>query len=233
MLITLGRKGTWQMVDDESAPRRRPGRPRQTDEDALRVRESILAATEQVFAGHGHRDVTVTRIIELAGITRPNFYRYYRNAGEPLSIVLHRVADTLLKELRSAITAQSPGDGPARVVAGIDAYLSWAGAYQHLLPSILANMHDPTSPVFELRISALNQIMELTEGAFADSGRPRPSRTTVDVFLNAVEYSVYRLYMDTAAGPVEIEEFRQMMLRIALATLGRRRSWEVLAELMD
>ena len=213
------------MVDDESAPRRRPGRPRQTDEDALRVRELILVATEQVFAGHGHRDVTVTRIIELASITRPNFYRYYRNAGEPLSIVLQRVAADLLKDLRDAITAQAPGDGLARVVAGIDAYLKWAGDYQHLLPSILATMHDPTSPVFELRRSALNEIMELTEGAFAESGRPRPSRSTVDVFLTAVEYSVYRLYMDTGAGPVEVEESRLMLLRSALAVLGQRRSW--------
>ncbi len=221
------------MDDDESAPRRRPGRPRQTDEDALRVRVSILAATEQVFAGHGHRDVTVTRIIELAGITRPNFYRYYRNAAEPLRIVLQTVIDKLIQDLRDAITAQDPGDGPARVVAGIGAYLKWAGDHRHLLPSILANIHDPASPVFELRRSALNEIMVLTERGFTDSGRPQPSRSTLDVFLNAVEYSVYRLYMDTEAGPMEVEETRLMLQRVALAVLGRRRSWEVLGELMD
>jgi TetR/AcrR family transcriptional regulator len=209
-------------TEDEVAPRR-PGRPRQTDEEQARVREAIVRATEQVYAQHSYRDVTVTRIIEVAGVTRPNFYRYYRNAAEPLLIVLDRVITGLLNDVVAAV-ARMPADteGPARVAAGVDGYLAWASTYRHLLPSVMADRHDPRSPVFERRLEVLEAISRFVRAEFLAGGRAEPSRTNIDVFVTTVEYISHRLYIDTDGGPEAVAAARRLMLRIAQATLSRQ-----------
>jgi AcrR family transcriptional regulator len=211
------------MAPDEVTPRRGPGRPRQTDQEQARVREQILAATEQVFASHGHRDVTVTRIIDLAGITRPNFYRYYRNAQEPLRIMLERVTGELTTEIVGRVSRAT--SGPDRLAAGIDAYLDWSRRFRPLLPSILADLHDPTSPVSELRRHTLDVVVDVTARGFVETGRSVPSRTIIDIFVNAIEYTSFRLFVDTDGSDEAVDQARSVMLRIAVAVLGRPHMW--------
>lgn len=210
-------------MPEEDAARRRPGRPRQTDEEQARVRQAIVAATEQVYAGHSYRDVTVTRIIEVAGVTRPNFYRYYRNALEPLRIVIDRVTDNVLQEVVAAVgRTPADADGPSRVAAGVDGYLAWASTYRHLLTSVMTDRLDPRSPVFERRLEVLEAIIQFTRAEFLASGRSEPTRTNIDVFVTTVEYISHRLYIDTAGGPDDVAAARRLMLRIAQATLSRQ-----------
>lgn len=211
-------------MPEEEVARRRPGRPRQTDEEQARVREAIVAATEQVYAAHSYRDVTVTRIIEVAGVTRPNFYRYFRNAAEPLGILLDRVGGNLLEEVVAAVgRVPAALDGPSRVAAGIDGYLAWASTYRHLLPSVMIDRHDPGSPVFERRLEVFEAMVRFTHAEFLAGGRPAPSRTSIDVFVTTVEYISYRLYGDTDGDAEAVAAARRLMLRIAEATLGQVR----------
>jgi AcrR family transcriptional regulator len=211
-------------MPDEEVARRRPGRPRQTDEEQARVREAIAAATEQVYATHSYRDVTVSRIIEIAGVTRPNFYRYFGNAVEPLRIVLGRVSADLLQEVVAAVgRLPADADGPSRVASGIDGYLAWASAYRHLLPSIMTDRHDPRSPVFERRLEVFETIVQFTHTEFLSSGWPEPSRANIDVFVTTVEYISYRLFTDSGGDADAVAAARRLMLRIAEATLGQVR----------
>jgi AcrR family transcriptional regulator len=99
------------MAVDSEVARRGPGRPRQTDAATARIRERIVAATETTIAQAGYRGVTATRVIEEAGLTRTNFYRYFRSVDEPLQIVFDRFSQDLAATITEAISGA--GIGPA------------------------------------------------------------------------------------------------------------------------
>ena len=65
---------------------------------------------------------------------------------------------------------------------------------------------------------------------FVQNGRAQPLRSTLDIFMNAVEYTCHRLYLDTPADEESVQDARAMMLRIAMAVLGGPRSQQRLTE---
>jgi AcrR family transcriptional regulator len=208
--------------------RRGPGRPRQTDAETARIRERIVAATELAIAREGYRGVTATRVIVEAGLTRTNFYRYFRSVDEPLRIVFDRFSEDLARTITDGISAV--GLGPRSIVAGIDAYLDWGQRHRHLLPSVMVEVHMPSSPVAERRRRALDAIVRLLTHHYESSGRPAPSRTMLDVFVNAVEYTSLRLHLDTEVTEDDVAQARDTMARMAGALLGSPRTLRRLAD---
>jgi AcrR family transcriptional regulator len=209
--------------DEATTPRRGPGRPRRTDEETAKVRRRIVDAAERTFAREGYHGVTATRVIEEAGLTRTNFYRYFRNSDEPLRVVFERCTidlHTLIEEGVGPVP-----HGPERIVAGIDAYLAWSRRYRHLLPAMTADLHDPASPVSTLRQEALDAVVAIMSRDYGESEWPLPSRTTLDIFVNAVEYTCHRLYVDTEGTAEDVARARDMMLRIATAILASDERW--------
>jgi AcrR family transcriptional regulator len=202
---------------------RRPGRPPQTDEEQARARQNIVRATARVFAEYGYHGISVARILEHAGIARPTFYRYFRNSDEPLKLALDDVGRRLRDRVFADVTA-ARGDIP-KVVAAIDAYLWWSGEHRDMLRSMYAGIHDPASPMSAQRPNTVRAMIDLLFREFENAGRPRPERWVLDVYVNAVEYTCYQLYLETPATPADIDKARQVMLRTALAMLGSPTDW--------
>jgi TetR/AcrR family transcriptional regulator len=209
-------------VSNDSKPRR-PGRPPQTDEEQARARANIVRATALVFAEYGYHGISVARILEHAGIARPTFYRYFRNSDEPLRMALDDVGRELRDRMVAAVTAAA-GDIP-KFMAAIDTYLWWSGEHRTMLRSLYAGIHDPASPVSAQRPNTLNAMVELLYRELEAAGRPRPERWVLDVYVNAVEFTCYQLYLETEATPRDVDKARQVMLRMALATLGSDADW--------
>lgn len=214
-------------VSDAPKPRR-PGRPPQTDEEQARARANIVRATALVFAEFGYHGISVARILEHAGIARPTFYRYFRNSDEPLRLALDEVGRELRDRIVADVTA-AEGDIP-KVVAAIDAYLWWSGKHRSMLRSLYAGIHDPASPVSVQRPSTLKAMVDLLFREFEAAGRPAPQRLVLDVYVNAVEFTCYQLYLETEATPDDVDHARLVMLRMGLATLGSPADWRFLAE---
>jgi TetR/AcrR family transcriptional regulator len=202
---------------------RRPGRPPQTDEEQARARQNIVRATEQVFAEHGYHGMSVARILELAGIARPTFYRYFRNAEEPLMIALNDAGRVLYHQIISAV-ADAP-DSLSKVVGAIDAYLWWSGEYRHILRSLYAAMHDPSTPVSTARLQTVAAMVDLINRELVGAGRPTLERWLLDVYVNGVEYTGYQLYLSTSGSLGDLITARQIMLRTGLALLGTTDDW--------
>ena len=215
------------MVESGEVTRRGPGRPRRSEEETEKIRRRIVDAAERTFAREGYHGVTATRVIEEAGLTRTNFYRYFRNSDEPLRIVFERVTGDLHRRIADSV-GRTPY-GPQRVVAGIDAYLDWSCHYRHLLPAMTADLHDPASPVSALRKEALESVVALLSQDYVGGEWPVPSRSTLDILVNAIEYTCYRLYIDTEGTHDDVARARRMMLRIATAVLASDERWRRVA----
>jgi TetR/AcrR family transcriptional regulator len=210
-------------MSDASKPRR-PGRPPQSDEEQARARANIVRATALVFAEYGYHGISVARILEHAGIARPTFYRYFRNSDEPLRLALDEIGRELRDRVVNDVMA-AEGDIP-KVTAAIDAYLWWSGEHRAMLRSLYAGIHDPASPVAIRRPSTLQAMIDLLFQEFEAAGRPEPRRWMLDVYVNAVEFTCYQLYLETEATPRDVAQARAIMLRMAIATLGSHLDWE-------
>lgn len=221
------------MVTEPARPRatRRPGRPPQTDAEAKRARENILHATEQVFAEFGYHGINVAKVIAAAGIARPTFYRYFRNTDEALGRALHRRGSALG---RSMVTAIQDADGAVnKVLAGIDAYLTWCISNHHLLRSLYAGMYDSSSLVFSVRPLLMTRLVSVIGAQFAVVNRPPPDPATLDILLNTVEFAGFRLFLDAPPGGASaeaIELARLNMTRVTLALIGSAEDWRSVVE---
>jgi AcrR family transcriptional regulator len=69
-------------------------------------RARIIAATVEIAASHGEGGVTVSRVIELAGVSRQTFYEHFEDRGDWMSAVLEEIAALVTVRLRAAYASQ-------------------------------------------------------------------------------------------------------------------------------
>jgi TetR/AcrR family transcriptional regulator len=206
------------------AARRPRGRPPQSEADAAAARARIVEATAEVFAEHGSHGMSVALIIELAGIARPTFYRYFANAEQPLQLVLDSSDMALVDGLQRAL--DSADNEIDMVLRGIDAYLAWALGHGPALRPLFAELHDPSSPVSGHRERTLLMLRERLIARFVRIGRRPPPSIDIDVLLHAFEYVGFRVAM-ADSDDASIEWARTTMARIALVLLGTSADLEV------
>lgn len=207
-----------------STERRRPGRPPQTDEEQARARENIVRATRTVFAEHGYHGMSVARILEVAGIARPTFYRYFRNSDEPLMMAIDQIGRSLGKHVFRSVE-EAEGDIP-KVMAAIEGFLAWSRENRDVQRSLYVASHDPSSPASPQRRRTVEAMIDLLSREFASAGRAAPDRWLFDIYVNNLEYTCYQLHLHTEGDEVSESTARRAMVRTALAMFGTQDDWE-------
>jgi AcrR family transcriptional regulator len=124
------------------------------ERQALRTRESIVAAARELFDAHGYNETTIDEIAERAEIAPRTFFRYFE-AKEAL-LFADREADE--HELIEALRARPAEEHPARAVAE---------ALRSLVPSIVHRREDLA---WGLRMSEEHEVIGAYERAVL---RPR------------------------------------------------------------
>jgi TetR/AcrR family transcriptional regulator len=204
-------------VDVKRGAGRPRGRPPQSEADAAAARTRIVGATAQVFAEHGSHGMSVALIIELAGIARPTFYRYFANAEQPLQLVLDSSDMALVDGLQRAL--DSADNEIDMVLRGIDAYLAWALGHGPALRPLFAELHDPSSPVSPHRERTLVMLRDRLIARFEKLGRTPPPSIDIDVLLHTFEYVGFRV-ASAESDEAGMDWARATMARVALVLLG-------------
>ncbi len=70
-------------------------------------REQILLAAKKVFAQRGHRDTSVSHVIDEAGISRGTFYSYF----DSKDALFRSLVEALTEQMMDAVSAVDPGHG--------------------------------------------------------------------------------------------------------------------------
>lgn len=82
---------------------------RPVDEDNRELRqEHILETARQVFCQKGFINVTMTDLIEAAGMSRGGFYFYYQSVGEVFRLVLERRKSSKFEAVLRSIEQNPP-----------------------------------------------------------------------------------------------------------------------------
>lgn len=205
------------------------GRPPSGPEAQAAIRQRLLDATAAVFTRVGYHGLSVELVLAEAGLSRPTFYKHFRNTDEPIDRVIQDVNDRLINSLMAAVAGRT--DPFAAVEAGLNAWRQWGDELGPMLRPLFAELHDAHSPASTHRKRTLGilgaALVTLTESF----GRARPTRLQIDALLNSVEYLGYRFHLETPRDAASWQQTRDVMLRLALALLGTRQEWEQAAQL--
>ena len=220
---------------DASVGKRGKGRPPRNAAETERIRGHIKEAAARVFADHGSHGVSVELITQACDISRPTFYRYFKNTDEVLELILREANDRLTDMVVSAIRQ---ADGPLqKLEAGLLAWRAWGEQAGPLLRAIYAEMHDARSPASAHRQRVLEAIgIELNQMAIS-LGRAPFDPLQVESFVSGVEYLGYRFHFGPEAPSDALwQRTRQAMIRLAMGLLGGPLEWAhaiQLAEILE
>jgi TetR/AcrR family transcriptional regulator len=219
-------------LDDAAPEKRGKGRPPRTASETQAVRRQILQAAALVFAEHGSHGISVELITQACEISRPKFYRHFKNADEVLEQVLQEANDRLIELLVSAIRAAD--DPMQKVEAGLRAWRAWGEQTGPVVRAIFAEMQDIHSPAYAHRQRVLKTMAKELDQMARSLGRAPFDPLQVETFVIGVEYLGYRFHFGPEA-PTEAlwQRTRHAMLRLAIGLLGGPLEWAHAPQLAD
>ena len=207
-----------QSSADNPRPR---GRPAKSEADQAEIRDRILDATAAAYGESGYHALSVKAILEKAELSRPTFYRHFSNVDEPLRLVIARAHQGLVDRLVNRIPPEASIDD--KMARAVELYLEWAKSLGPLLRPFYVELHDPHSPVSELRPQVLSRIGELYMKTLEASGAKVQSKLLVELMVTGIEFLGYRYYLERSKGRITLPMIKDAMLRLMSCTLTEQR----------
>ena len=197
------------------------GRPASSDPKGDQLRELILAAASQDYATNGYHGSSVANILAISGVSRPTFYRYFKNRREVLDIVIGRVNDMLRDTVARKV--ENPENLESAIDAAIEAYFEWAKICAPLVGPIYREINDPASPAHGHRSRIVAELTELFEATLTSLGHPGNDPLLYEALLHVIEQTGHAAFWPEIKSPKEISRRRQIISRILIASLDSLR----------
>ena len=210
-------------------PKRGQGRPAASDTSGEELREVIIAAAAENYAKHGYHGSTVERILTTAGVSRPTFYRYFKNRREVLGIVIGQLNDSLRETLR-ALSLKKTSLQDAITVC-IDAYFAWGKRIGPLAAPLYREINDLESPASEHRMRVVTEIVEQFQLLGKATGRPPLDPLLYEGLLYVVEHIGHNAFWPKEKSKKEIARYHAVITRILTASLALPGEYEALLPL--
>ncbi|NEX59586.1 TetR/AcrR family transcriptional regulator [Noviherbaspirillum galbum] len=206
-----------QAAENRPAHPRTRGRPLKTEADYARVRLRILDATQAAYGDLGYHALNVNAILERAGLSRPTFYRHFNNLDEVVRLVIARACEGLVDRFVNRI----PTDASVKekMAHAVELYLEWGESIGSLLRPLYVELHDPLSPVSELRPQVLVRIGDLYRKTVETEGLRIENDLLVDLMVTGIEFLGYRYLLERNSGRITKGMIKDAMSRLVACTL--------------
>ena len=201
------------------------GRPPKSKADEETMKANIVSATIRAFAEHGYHNMTVDHVLANANISRPTFYKYFRQLEEPLSIAAHHIHIGLIERIKAAL--QADGDAILNAAAAFDAYVDWGKSLGEVLRPLYAEFYQTTSPISVFRLKTIDAIQKLIIETVVKSGRPKPTPLIIGLYTTGVEFISFQYLLHSDLSEDAYAETRLTMFRLLLATLGTNQDYQL------
>lgn len=200
-----------------SAKPRPRGRPVKSEADQAEIRNKILDATAAAYGETGYHGLSVQAILEKADLSRPTFYKHFANVDEPVRLVIAQAHDGLVDRLRNQIPPDA--DIEEKMTRALTLYLEWGKSIGPLLRPLYIGLHDPLSPVSELRPQVLQRIGELYTKALELSGIKLKNPVLVELMITGIEFLGYRYHLEQSTGKVTLRMIKDAIVRLVACTV--------------
>jgi TetR/AcrR family transcriptional regulator len=199
------------------------GRPYKTEAEQEEVRNLILDATAVAYAETGYHGLSVKAILDRADISRPTFYRYFSNVDEPAKLMIIRahqsLGDRLANEVPTHVSLEE------RMSVALDIYLDWGKSIGPLVRPFYVELHDPYSPVSELRQVILARIGRMYIKVVEQYERKVKNQLLVDMMQIGNEFLGYRFHVETNRDAEALAITRDAMIRLLANTFHNPDEW--------
>lgn len=202
----------------KSLARRTAGRPSASDLQGDDLREHVISSASLVYGEHGYRGTSVALITKAAGISRPLFYRLFKNSREVIEIIVTRANAALFTGIMKASSQES--ELLAQVSSGIDAYFTWCQNYGVVVGPIYREMNDPESPACVQRNLVMEKLMDFVLGRVEGHGYPRLDSLLIDTLVLSIEHIGIATFWPKAQSEKVIKKNRIIVQRIVMATVA-------------
>ncbi len=178
----------------------------------------ILEGAAVAFGKRGFADTSVEDILEAAGVSRPTFYKVFRNKEEAFETLAETTYLSLIQALKNAVA--SVASPSAKLEQATDAYLRWrlsSGAFGRALDTEARRRGSSAA--------AQRRAMMTAATAFFEEEVRKAQRTGIDPLIYvgliaALESVGHTLLREAKVGDAEIERRKRVILRILQAALA-------------
>ena len=200
------------------AARRKPGRPRADQLQGEGLREGVIEAAARVYGSQGFRGASVELIAREAGISRPLFYRLFKDRREVIDVVVARANDALRE---GVIKAMLPHTRLLPMLsAAMDAYFEWCRSHAMIAGPIYRELHDPDSPASVHRNQIVEDLARLLRDKTALRGGQPLHPLLLDTLISAIEHVGSRSFWPEPLPAADLAKNRAVIERIVLAAVA-------------
>ncbi len=173
------------MASENQPVKRKRGRPPKKNGFEKPMTDNIVDAARLVCCDVGVHGLTVERILIKAGISRPTFYKFFKNKDEVLDLIQQKVNQTLINSISLVFNETLPDE--VSLESAIDAYLRWGMEEGAIVGKLYQAMGEP-GLLTGNRETTVSMVIDIFQQALIAAGRPEQDPLLLEVMIHAVEY---------------------------------------------
>ena len=173
------------MASEKQSVKRKRGRPSKKNGFEKPMSDLIVDAARLVCCEVGVHGLTVERILRTAGISRPTFYKFFKNKDEVLDLIQQRVNQTLINSISLVFTDMLPDE--VSLESAVDAYLKWGMEEGAIVGKLYQAMGEP-GLLTENRETTVHMVIDVFQRALVAAGRTEQDPLLLEVMIHSCEY---------------------------------------------
>lgn len=170
--------------------KRKRGRPTKQEAIGLPLEELIVQAARQVCCETGIHGLTVELILQKSGISRPTFYKCFKNKETVLEVISEQTHRKLVETMRKAVLESDISCmGPQSIVdVVVDTYLEWGKSQGSIVSRFYEAITDDASIVTQHRNKTIEALMDIFQEASLKAGLPKRDPLLLTSLINLIEF---------------------------------------------
>lgn len=158
---------------------------------ARNQRERILAAVARATSTHGYAGMSVSDVVEHAGVSRRTFYELFDNKEDAFIAAYEEAAQRLLSRVRGASERQTTF--PARISAALRELLELLAASPDFARMCIVEVLAAGPAAVAVRTRAMGELANLIDDSARSRGNNVPSHGLVgETIVGGIYEGVYR-----------------------------------------
>lgn len=203
------------------------GRPKKSAEEQNQIRQTIIHATKIVYGRHGYHGMSVEEVLMVAKLSRPTFYKYFKNTDEVIHIIMREAHDNLIATFSKV--AVIDGTFIDKINALITGWFDWVESIDPMALVHLTEMNDPNSYASHYKNESQQTLTNFFNLYAPLFGMNPPSQLLIDLFFHSFEMLGCRYHANKNLE--NKKPYYDAALRLFIGLFGQEREWLIATDL--
>ena len=211
---------------DPDSPKKKSkrGRPKLKGAKLHERRSLVLDAASVLLVKMSSDDITVEQLIQIAGITRPTFYRWFPGGvPEVVAMLISEASRDLIERIVAVI--QSAHDVEKRIAMGINAYFDWCVSNGAVSYGLYREGFNQSSPIYQHRRNSVDTITTAFQAQAQKVGLQHVNRLSIETMVCWVESAGSTLLKNYPPSQEAIETQKRITVNMFILLVRSEQEW--------